>query len=923
MRCKINFKAIAVVAVVFAGIAFAEWSPLDKLNHEISSATSTITYNGRHFTIKGNPVFLRGGEMHPSRIPQELWRDRMTRLRRAGYNCVQNYMFWNMIEPVQGQFHLDSTGLDMDAWCSALESVGMYGIVRAGPYCCAEWDYGGFPPWLADVSNLNYRVSNGPFMGLVDAYWRKAFPPFLKHQITKGGCIIGAQLENEYWNTDNTYYNHLVDTARALGLEVPFVWSQVNHGNDPWPPAFSTGGSAPWYSTEYWTGWISVYGEYSSTTIEQGTNRIIASGTGGYSHYMAHGGTNFGYTASPDQRITSYDYGAPIGELGQFRSYYWPVKRANLLAQSFEQILANSTNGASQITLTAASGSISGFNSYVNTSPNGTIAFVYNNSTASASFKLKWNSKNVTVPATFNQSLGVQKFVHFFSDVPVTDNVLIDYSACGVEILKKFGTRTYLVLYGDSSATGEIALKFTTVPSPTPALPWTWDATASRASLVFTYPAADSVYENEITAGNGQTLTLLIMKTSMANRTWTDTNFIISGAEYVDENKRMQFKAQGGRATIYTAAGRTPVIQPATTAPSAKSFSSGWTWLACPEVSPTFDASSWQSHSGYQDMGSFGWANGYGWYRCTYNASQAGSVAITPVGNAVTNLMYLFVNGTATSSPAQLQSGANTIIALVCSWGRDKEVNYYGAPSNIDRTGLISGLSVNGQNFPGTGTLLFKGGFDGLDESPLLARISPTAWNNYLNRQWNTTTAPGDNIPKFWRMDFNYTPPANTWETWTLNGTVSNTGSEGVVFVNGHCLGRQLTSQPALFVPQCWLKGTNTIIVFTNNGSAPQNYSMQLGEYRSIMDFPTGIIQPASRAELISTRFGTDRSFVMKGNRFVLPRDFAEKEKRIAVYDLSGKLLETSLTKDNVVALKRGGGVADGVYIVRARAIGQ
>ena len=34
----------------------------------------------------------------------------------------------------------------LDEWLTMAEDFGFYVIIRPGPYICAEWDTGGFPP---------------------------------------------------------------------------------------------------------------------------------------------------------------------------------------------------------------------------------------------------------------------------------------------------------------------------------------------------------------------------------------------------------------------------------------------------------------------------------------------------------------------------------------------------------------------------------------------------------------------------------------------------------------------------------------------------------------------------------------------------------------------------------------------------------
>jgi len=42
--------------------------------------------------------------MEYARVPRALWADRLLRLKRAGFNCIEVYTFWNFHEPHEGQF---------------------------------------------------------------------------------------------------------------------------------------------------------------------------------------------------------------------------------------------------------------------------------------------------------------------------------------------------------------------------------------------------------------------------------------------------------------------------------------------------------------------------------------------------------------------------------------------------------------------------------------------------------------------------------------------------------------------------------------------------------------------------------------------------------------------------------------------------
>jgi len=902
-----NIKASLIAVAFLSGAASAT------LYHEQSSATPTITYSSRSFTINGKPTWVFSGDVEYWRMPRELWRDRLMRVKRAGYNSVTSYVAWNLHEPVQGQWHFEDN-LDLDSWLSLIDSLGMYSIVRAGPYICAEVDFGGFPPWLADLPNILIRGTDPQYLAAVDSLYGRIFPIISKHQITKGGPVIAVQLENEYYPAGGAYQTHLVNKAQSLGLVVPYIWSNIYNGStyDPGAfPDFPTKGMM----TEQWTGWITRYGPSASsdvTTYNNQTWLMLGCGSGGTSHYMAIGGTDFGYTSSPDQRITSYDYGAQIGELGQIRQALYSVKQTGYLANAFNSIFASSTDGSSQV-----SGLPTTLSSYTQTSSAGKAAMV---SGGAGTFTVDWKNKGVTVPTTGSWSLTSGYSAHFLADAPITSNATLDYSATGILGMKKMGTKNFLVLYATpGNSGGDIAFVYKTAPTTAPGAPWTWNATTKRASLRFNYPTTDTVNEVVLDDGAGQTINLLIMDESMSNRTWFTDSSIVSGAYYVDENENLQFPAAGGKAFVYSSAAMQSVTQPATTGPSAKSFASGWSWIAAPEVGTSYNDAAWTQTSTAQDMVSYGWPNGYGWYRATYTAASAGTATL-----AIPKLQgsdFVFVNGVwagnSASQSITLKQGTNSIAIFVADAERDKVYNTLNfTPPDIVKSGILAGVTINGTS---TGPWRFRGGFEGVDESPMMGTITPASWTALQAKTWSTGTAPADNVPRLWRMDFAYTAPANALQTWTLNGTVT-TGTQGVVWINGHCLGRQITSQPALFVPECWLQANNTIILVTQGGSAPQGYSLAPVEYHSFAKSPVAStsLKDEPPTSLVGNALG-NATVVSTGNRISLPPGFAGKAGSVSIYDLQGHLLVGNVAvRDGVPVLPAGRSIPPGVFIARS-----
>ncbi len=146
----------------------------------------------------------------------------------------------------------------------------------------------------------------------------------------------------------SAFFYHLQSKALALGLEVPYFFSGLLHSSDPAGDALSFDDSSrpnPWFSTEFWSKWYSGYGSdfQDAKTYQRRIWKIIAHGGNDYNYYMAHGGTNFGYTNN-NEDAASYDYGAAVAQAGDLRPISYSFKRIAWFARSFQNMLENSTD---------------------------------------------------------------------------------------------------------------------------------------------------------------------------------------------------------------------------------------------------------------------------------------------------------------------------------------------------------------------------------------------------------------------------------------------------------------------------------------------------------------------------------------------------------------------------------------------------
>ncbi len=659
-----------------------------------------IDFDSKGFLINGKRTFIASAGLEYARIPHQLWYDRLLRIKRAGFNCVEIYTLWNFHEPQEGKF--DFTGdHDLGAFLTIVKNLGMYAIVRVGPYYCAEWDNGGYPVWLKFKKGLHVREDNNLFEQYVDRFFDKLLPVVFSHQINNGGCVMLVQLENEHpngWGTimPDGYFKHLQTKALNMGLKVPYFFSGLHHSSDPAgdDKLDDPNRPNPWLSTEFWSVWYSQYGAKpgDAALYDRRTWKIIAHGGNGYNYYMVHGGSNFGYTNN-DEDAASYDYGAAIGQAGDLRPLYYTFKRAAWFARSFQDVLENSKDATAaysqMITDTALHLS-------VRSSPAGDIVFIDNPGSKEVKTKISGTDNSFTLAPG-----ELFPLVHNFR---INSKTMLDWAYTRIFAIVKQGKITTIIL--DAEKGMPLSLHFSTNIAVSIKSAG-FKINGDKIDLDEGMGAGDKPQEYTFSIGDDQ-VRILAMSRAGTDKTWiTDNNYIISGADYVGNisANNHTIKVETETPLLANDEGKIRFYK------DQKSYLLGNSNSAANKQPAKLTLTQWKQKSGTMNvlvnpntgnwlysqipvqMGADGDVTADAWYKTKINIATPGKYTIQVKGNGRGRA---FIDGkfiTAWKLDAgevslNFKKGIHSLAIFTAHDGRDKLAAYLGPIDNVDDKGI-------------------------------------------------------------------------------------------------------------------------------------------------------------------------------------------------------------------------------------------
>ncbi|CZR54668.1 probable beta-galactosidase C [Phialocephala subalpina] len=512
--------------------------------------TTAVTWDPYSLSVNGSRVFIFSGEFHYQRMPvPEMWLDIFHKFRANGFNAISIYFFWSYHSPSKGVYDFETSGKNVQRVLDYAKQAGLWVIARAGPYCNAETNGGGFALWGSDGSLGSLRTS--------DATYHEAWLPWITqigeiiaaNEVTKGGPVILNQIENELQETTHVATNTLViymeqieAAFRAAGITVPFSHNEKGERSQSWSTDYeNVGGAVNVYGLDSYPGGLSCTNVNSGFNLVRNYYQWFANYSytqpnyfpefeGGYftpwggnfydsclaehdpafadvyyknnigqrttllSLYMAWGGTNWGHSAAPVV-YTSYDYSAPLRETRQIQTKFYQTKLIALFVRNSADLLKTYMVGNG----TGWSVSTSSIWTWEIRNPDTSAGFytvqqATSSSRASTTFSAYLNTSegNITVP---NINLNGRQSKILVTDYAFGKQTLL-YSSADILTWGSFGGVDVIALYLEEGQVGQFALKNTpSNASHTSFGPTTYTATSSSSTTTFIY-----------TQGSGQTV---------------------------------------------------------------------------------------------------------------------------------------------------------------------------------------------------------------------------------------------------------------------------------------------------------------------------------------------------------------------------------------------------------------------------------
>ncbi len=672
----------------------------------------TLSYDGQSFMIDNRRVWIVAGSVCYAAVPRDLWRDRLLAAKQAGLNCIDVPIVWSLHEPSPKKPNFEGQG-DVKHFIELASELGLWCIVRVGPYVGGGLDLGGMPPWLTTVSNIQLRQANGPFLEATSRHFTalmkqisdlQASKPIAKNS-NEGGPILAFQIETDWFCHHEAqgqgYLRELSRYLRENGCNVPIL-----EANNLWEPIDGT--LSTWKADDHLAPDVR-----QLRVIQPSVPRVVTTSNGaGTDHFGGdhrtghepnefesrlaqvfavgaqlridpfHGGTRFGFsagrlaTAHDGFVTTSADGDAPLSEAGGRTDSYTAVKRIATFASQFGHVLAHVEPEA--IHVSAAPTSDEHPLAIVHQrGPQGEVVFLLKDA--------KDKTKHVDLLLNDGRTL----------PVPLGEGrvswVLLNANLGGVAALTysnlcpwAFIGRKMLVVAGPAGARGLIGVDDTPIEVTVP---------DGKTPLVEQH----------------EPITLVVLNDAMLDVAIAHDDGLLVGAASFDEPDKPYAASGYGKVIAVTPDGEVTKLEGEKIIRLVPPKLADWTH-ASTDAFTSGQANSFKKIDGPADLATLGVPTGYGWYKVTGKGAKSQAILLAEVHDRA----HLFVEGQptaivghgpgATDEPIDMAwPGELTVLADNCGrpnggWQMDEAKGVFGhafavTPLKLTKPKVVDGVA--------------------------------------------------------------------------------------------------------------------------------------------------------------------------------------------------------------------------------------
>lgn len=179
----------------------------------------TVGVSQNRLLLGSQSLPLLSGEVHFFRMDPQVWEKCLLEVKSFGLPIVSTYLSWRRFSTGPGQYDLTGRSdprLDLPRFLELCRQVGLWVLLKPGPWICAEERNGGYPDWLVEDADLQALDVQGrpvvgygePFQSPIPSYlhpkyqhfargWLRAVDEVVRKYTYPRGPVVMIQLDNE------------------------------------------------------------------------------------------------------------------------------------------------------------------------------------------------------------------------------------------------------------------------------------------------------------------------------------------------------------------------------------------------------------------------------------------------------------------------------------------------------------------------------------------------------------------------------------------------------------------------------------------------------------------------------------------------------------------------------------------------------